>query len=256
MAKKQNDGGEIFVVKVEVGILEVCIKGVTPLIMNRMSEKVRQGLLLPKGKKNAAEKAGSAKHNPLVEYRDSAYKLHSPGNTLLYMPAGAFKRALASAAVDMPGAAKAQIGRLAHVAGAVSVPIYGVPQLRMAVVRSADQKRTPDVHTNAVLPEWACVVSFQYVMPILREQAIANLATAAGMYIGIGDGRSEKGILNFGQFELVSKDDADFKRIIKNGGRVAQEKAIESPGFFDDESADLFNWSQVELRRRGFAVAA
>ncbi len=253
-AKKQE--GEVFVLKVEVGLVEVCIKGNTPLIMNRMSEKVRQGLLLPRGKKNNAEKESTAKHDPLIEYRDSSYKLNVPGETLLYMPAGAFKRSIASAAVDMPGQARSQIGRLVHVAGGVSVSIYGVPQLRMAVVRSADQKRTPDIHTTAVLPEWACVVGFQYVMPILREQAIVNLASAAGMYIGIGDGRPEKGILNFGKFDLVSKDDAAFKRIIKTGGRAAQVKALESPGFFDEESGDLFNWSLVERRRRGFAVAA
>lgn len=251
---KAKDSGEVFVMKVEQGALDVCIKGASPLIINRMSEKAKRELLLPRGKKNAAEKASNAKHDPLTEYRASAYTLKS-GPTLLALLATAFKGALRTAALDMPGASKTQIGRLTYVTGDY-IGIYGVPQLFMSVTRSADQKKTPDIRTRCIVPQWACQITVNYVMPILREQAVVNLLAAAGMYIGVGDWRPEKGSGNFGQFSIVSPDDEEFQQIIKGGGRDAQSKALEDPSFYDDDTADLYNWAQTEMRRRGFKVAA
>lgn len=87
---------------------------------------------------------------------------------------------------------------------AEATDIYGVPRLYMAGVRSSDMKRTPDIRTRAILPEWACRVSVKYAMPALTHQAVANLLASGGMCSGIGDGRVEKGHLNFGLFRVAS----------------------------------------------------
>ena len=169
------------------------------------------------------------------------------------MLASSFKGALRSAALDIPGANKSQIGRLTYVNGEFT-PIYGVPKLFMSIVRSADMNRTPDVRTRAIVPEWACKLSVTYVQPLLRDQAVANLLAAAGISIGVGDWRPEKGAGAYGQFALVSADDADFVRICKTGGRAAQMAAMEDPDCHDEETAELLSWFDKEVKVRGFKI--
>lgn len=252
--KPKQEDTEVFVMEVKQGSIEFCVLGTSPLICNRMSEKVKRELLLPAGKKNSAEKAASAKHDPLEEYRASPYTLDD-GPTLIAVLASQFKGALRSAALDMPGAKKAQIGRLTYITGD-RIPVYGVPKLMMSVTRSADMNKTPDVRTRAILPQWACQVRVNFVTPILREPAVANLLAASGIYIGIGDWRPEKGSGNYGQFRLVSATDPEYRRIVKEGGRAAQQAALKDPEAYDDETRSLFEWSKTEAQRRGFKVAA
>lgn len=247
---------EVDVVRVERGSVTFAVLGRSPLICNAMSAKAKQELLLPKGRKNAAEKASSLKHDPLQEFRSSMYVARNDdAPTRIVMKATAFKGALMSAALDLPGSTKSQIGRLAYVVGD-EVPIYGTPQLMMSVTRSADMNKTPDVRTRAILPEWACYVTIEYITPILRDSAIINLFTAAGMTQGIGDWRVQKGSGNYGQFIPTSTDDKDFSRIVSSGGIEAQDAAIASPMTYDSETDELLSWFNVEAVKRGFKIAA
>lgn len=257
MAKSKNTAEEVSdILKVTTGTLECCILGTSPIILNRLSEKARHELLMPRGRKTSTEKATSLKHRPLDEYRASPYTLKSDQHaTFLAVLTTAFKSALRSAALDMPGAKKAQIGRLTYIAGEF-VGVYGVPKLFMAPVRSADINRTPDIRTRAIVPEWACRLQVTFVQPLIRAQAVANLLAAAGITIGIGDWRSEKGAGNYGQFQIVDANNADFKRIIKTGGRAEQIEAMEHPVCYDDETTELLSWFQDELSSRALRGVA
>ena len=232
------------------------ILGETPLIFNRMSEKAKRDLLFPKGKRKAVEKATTLKHDPLTEYRASPYiDRDSAAPTLLVLPATAFKGAMKSAALDSSGTTKAQIGRLAYVHGQ-NVAIYGVPQLLMSVVRSADMAKTPDIRTRAIVPRWACEITVGYVRPQLRRQLVANLLAAAGLYIGVGDWRQEKGSGSHGLFKIVTDDDAEWAVIAAEGGRAAQQQAISAPECYDADTAELYAWYMDEFdarQRKGVA---
>lgn len=244
------------ILTVSTGQFDCCIVGTSPLILNRMSQKAARELLMPKGRKTAIDKATSLKHVPLDEYRASAYVLKDEDSpTLLAHLATAFKGAIRSAALDMPGAKKSQIGRLTYIPGEF-VGIYGVPKLFMSIVRSADMNRTPDVRTRAIVPQWACRLRITFVQPLIRAQAVANLLAAAGITIGIGDWRSEKGSGNYGQFRIADKDDAEFKRIVKEGGRAAQAKALENPVCYDDETTELLSWFEEERAKRALKGVA
>ncbi len=243
---------EISIIEVQRNRIEFMVIGNSPLICNAMSSKVKQTLLLPPPKKNAADKAASLKHNPLEEFRSSMYYARNPdAATRIVVKATAFKGAMASAALDLPGSSKAQIGRLAYVEND-EIEIYGIPQLMMSVTRSADINKTPDVRTRAIIPEWAAFVAVNYTTPILREQAIVNLMVAAGITQGIGDWRVQKGSGNYGQFALVPANDKTHARIVKEGGKEAQDKAIQDPICYDSETEELISWYDVEVNRRGF----
>ena len=73
---------------------------------------------------------------------------------------------------------------------------------------------------------------------------------------GIGDWRTGKGSGTFGQFRIVEKGDAEYKHILKHGGRKAQKAALETPDFYDQESEELFGMMAVEAKRRGFKAVA
>lgn len=256
VTKKAADSGEIQIIEINTGTITVAVVGTTPLILNRLAEKAKHELLMPKGKKTSAEKASSLKHDPLAEFRASPTRLRdSDAPTLLALPSTAFKGAMRTAALDLPGAKKSQIGRLTYIPGEF-VGIYGVPEVFSTIVRSADMNRTPDVRTRCIVPKWAALLSITFVKPIMREQAIANLLAAAGITVGVGDFRPEKGAGNYGQFEVVGADDPRLIELMKTGGRDAQTAAMESPEAYDDDTEELLSWFDVEVRRRGFKVAA
>ncbi len=243
------------ILRVTQGSFDAYIVGTSPLVLNRMSEKAKRELLLPSGRKSAFDRQTTLKHRPVEEYRASAYRSKDPNSpTHLLLMATAFKGALRSVAVDMPNAKKAQIGRLAYVPGDY-VNIYGVPQLFMAIVRSADMNKTPDVRTRAIVPHWACKLTVSFVQPLMRAQALVNLLAAAGITIGVGDGRPEKGAMNYGQFRIAEADDPEFLSIIATGGREAQMAALETPVCYDDETAELLSWYDEEVARRELAGA-
>jgi hypothetical protein len=251
--RSDSDGeSELELTQLQRGRVTFYIIGKTPLIMNRMSQKVIQGLLAPSGPKTKAEKQGSIKHNPIAEFRASAHTMRDPeAPTLLAMPATAFKGALRDVAVDIPGAAKAQIGRLTYIHDEY-VPIYGVPQLVMSVVRNSDMNRTPDVRTRLIIPRWAAVVTITFQIPLLTGKQVRDLFAAAGEIIGVGDFRPQKGRGNYGQFVLTTP--AEIEPVMVEGGREAQQQAMEKPGFYDIDSEELFAWYGEEMARRGRAA--
>ena len=251
MKKSANKVNEVQIEKLGIGVASVWVKGMTPLIYNAMSAKVRGELLLPKGKKSAAEKATTLKHDPLAEYRASVYRrMGNVGETRLTFPATAFKNAAIGAVRHLDaGVTMVQMKQLIWVCGDI-VSVYGVPQLHMAVVRSADMNKTPDVRTRAILPEWCCRLRIQFVKPNLNETTLARLLEAGGLLNGVGDFRQEKGKGNYGQFEISSE--AECQDIISRGGMKAQDAALESPEFYDAETAELYGWYVEERKRRGW----
>lgn len=250
----------IEIIDVKKAEATLLIRGTTPLIINRMSEKARRELLMPKGRKTAAEKAANLKHNPLEEFRASPYICADENSpTYIAITAGTFKQAMMTAALDLPGARKAQIGRLVQVKEGTYrdlIPIYGEPQLLMSVTRSADMNRTPDIRSRCIIPNWAAQITISFVLPTLRETAIVNLLAAAGITAGVGDWRPQKGSGYYGQFEIASDDDADVRQIMQVWGRDAQRKAMESPVAYDNETDEMLTWFQTEAPRRGFEAVA
>lgn len=249
--KPKAESAEISILPISQGKVTFAIVGTTPLIFNRMAEKAKRTLLVGGGKKTAADKAANLKHNPVIEFRDSVTR--NKGDecvTRLAIPSPAFKSAMATAALDMPGAKKTEIGRLTWVDG-FQVDLYGIPQILLSVVRSADMARTPDIRSRAIVPAWACFVTVNFVQPKLNATVVANLMAAAGITAGVGDFRQEKGKGNYGQFRLADKGDKELAQIIKTGGRVAQDKALLDYKCYDDETEELLEFYSGEVVRLG-----
>jgi len=236
-------GIEIPVLKTER--VDLWVKGTSPIIPRAFADKAWKELLAP-ARKSRADREQSLKHEPLMEFRESMAKNKESGPTRLLLPAGAFKRSIVDVAPRLPGVNKTELSQLVWVEG-MDLDLYGVPELYMTMVRSADMNRTPDVRTRGVLREWCCKLTIKVVLPALNGEKVVQLLTYAGQLIGVGDWRRQKGG-NFGTFEVVSERDCS--ALTRNCGRAAQDAALKTPRFHDDQSEELFRWFYAEVGRR------
>jgi len=248
MAKATGILEAIEVTPLTVGRMTVWLRGITPIICNRLATKAKRTLLAGGGKKTKAEKEQTLKHDPMAEFQDSMTKRSGVGPTRILFPAPAVKGCMATAALETKGTNKTQIGRLAWIEG-YSIDLFGIPQLHMAPVRSADMNKTPDIRTRAILAEWCMPVTICFIKPQLSENTIVQLLSNGGLMCGIGDFRPEKGKGNFGQFQVVGADDC--KDIVQAGGMKQQDAALKTVTFFDDEAAELYAWWDEKMKKSG-----
>lgn len=249
MAGKTQETAEIVIQPLRRGVARLRIIGVTPLFQNRMSNKVTETLLVGGRKKTKVERL-EIKHQPFEEFRNSA-EIMTSGPTALGLRVVAVKAAMATAAIETAGLTKSSTQRLLFMPGDLT-PLYGTPQLRLDVVRSADINRTPDIRSRAFLPKWGAEIEIQYIVPQLSINAVVSLLCNAGMLIGVGDYRQEKGKGAFGSFRVIGDgtQDEEWDDLVANHGREAQEKALAEPKFADKDTADLMEFWRSEVSRR------
>lgn len=250
MAVKKAEAGTLQIDALKQGRVTLRMIGTTPLYFNAMSAKAKRTLLIGGGKKTAAEKK-DLKHDPEQEFRDSVYRQPS-GPTLLGFPAPGVKGAMATAALETPGVTKTSVQRLIFLPQQ-RINIWGKPLLKMDVVRSADMNKTPDVRTRAFLPRWCAEVDIAFVTPTLSVHSVVSLLSNAGVIVGVGDFRQEKGRGSYGTFAVAGDDLGDWSDYwaeVTAEGRAVQEAAMASPEFADEETADLMEMLQDERIKR------
>lgn len=248
MVTKTNDSLQIDALK--QGRVTLRMIGTTPLYFNAMSAKAKRTLLIGGGKKTTAEKK-ELKHDPEAEYRDSVYRLPS-GSTLLGFPAPGVKGAMATAALETPGVTKTSVQRLIFLPEQ-KIKVWGKPFLRCDVVRSADMNKTPDIRTRAFLPRWCAEVDIAFVTPTLSVHSVVSLLSNAGVIVGIGDFRQEKGRGSYGCFSVHGDDLGDWQETwdsITAEGRDMQQAAMDKPEAADDDTAELLAMLDDERARR------
>lgn len=247
--KKAEQETEITIPTLKQGTARLRIIGTTPLYQNRMANKAKETLLVGGRRKTAAERL-VVKHDPLAEYRASA-EMMPGGPTGLGLRVTAVKGAMCSAALETPGVTKTSAQRLLFMPGDLA-PLYGTPQLRMDVVRSADINRTPDVRSRVFIPHWGAEVEVRFIMPQFSISSVVALLVNAGMLIGVGDFRQEKGKGSFGAFRVIGEgqDDDEWNDLVKNHGRKPQLAALENPQYADKDTEDLMSFFAGEVKRR------
>ena len=239
---KQRDS-TITVPAIDQRTITVTVAGLSGLLFNRMSAKARRTLLVGGRRKTAAEKL-ELKHDPAREFVDSMHvDADADPEAAIFMPASAFKGAVAASAVDTPGVTKAAVQRLVYLP-AEFVPIRGIPLLRMDVVRSADMNRTPDIRTRAYMPAWSATFDIHFISPQLNADAVLALVRNAGAFIGVGDFRQEKGRGSFGRFEIAAAAP-------EWEGKAAQVRAIREPQCANRETVELMTEYDAEREKRG-----
>lgn len=250
MAIKKAEAGTLSIDPLKQGRVKLRLIGTTPMYMNSMSIKAKRSLLIGGGKKTAAEKK-DIKHDPEQEFRDSAHK-KSTGDTLLCFPAPGVKSAMATAALETAGVTKSSVQRLIFLPEQ-KIQVWGKPYLKMDVVRSADMNRTPDIRTRCYLPRWVAEVNIAYTMPTLSAHSIVSLLSNAGVVVGLGDFRQEKGRGSYGTFAVAGDDLGEWQDYwdeIVQEARDMQQAAMDNPEYADEDTIELMEIMREERERR------
>jgi hypothetical protein len=238
-----------------------------------MSQKVREGLLVGMRKKTAAERL-EIKHHPYDEFRGALEQMPDEGAppTFCAIRAASFKASFEAAALRVAGIKKTEVQALMRVRPLQPpfadykldpeyLPLWGIPALRMDIVRSADMNRTPDVRSRPCFKRWATEFEVEFVTPNFKAQSIAALVNNAGLYAGVGDYRLQKGG-TFGQFNIVEVDEVEFlnrsagelrkdwNEVVDTMGYQAQKAAFDDPKPYDDEAKQLLTFYEDEIVRR------
>lgn len=250
MAAKKTEPTTLHIDPLKRGRVTFNLIGTTPMYFNAMSVKAKRTLLIGGGRKTAAEKR-ELKHDPEREFRDSVHRMPD-GPTLLGFPAAAIKGAMMTAALETAGVTKTSVARLIFLPE-LKLRIWGKPFLKMDVVRSADMNKTPDIRTRAYLPRWAATIDVAYVTPSLSAHSIASLMTNAGLIVGLGDFRQERGRGAFGCFDVLGEDlgdrQAEWDELMAEG-REVQSLALDEAIPADEDTEDLLGFLSEERERR------
>lgn len=187
--------------KIKVETATVSVKGLSPLIMNRWSEKARKEMLDKQMKKTVKKDPKS----PEEQYEGSVYHLD---DDRLGFPADAFKKAMIRGAKQI-GLVMRDARTSFFVHGAYCtrddralVPITGEVKPREDMVRLNGQ--TADIRYRGQVVEWSADLHISYNASMTSFDQIVNMLHAAGYGVGVGEWRPEKDG-TFGRFEVVAQ---------------------------------------------------
>lgn len=184
---------EIVVPPIERGTMKLTIRGVSPLLSHKFSDKNKDEMLSKQMKQ--AKQAKAAK-DPEADYKESIYYTRDgkPG-----FPASGIKKACVEACSFIDGITKVQARGALFIKGDV-LPIRGDPTMHEAIVRL--NGRTADIRYRAEYPEgWEIDLEVLFNPRVISAESIVNLIENAGMSVGIGDWRPQKSG-SFGMFEV------------------------------------------------------
>lgn len=187
--------------KIKVETATITVKGLSPLIMHRWSEKARKEMLDKQMKKTVKKGAKS----PEEQYEASIYKLD---DGKLGFPADAFKKAMIRGAKQL-GLKMTDARTCFFVHGQYCtrddrelVPISGDIQPREDMVRL--NGATADIRFRGQVVGWSADLNISYNSSITSFDQIVNMLHAAGYGVGVGEWRPEKDG-TFGRFEVVAQ---------------------------------------------------
>lgn len=187
--------------RIKVETATVKVKGLSPLIMHRWSEKARKEMLDKQMKKTVKKEAKS----PEEQYEASVYRLD---DGRIGFPADAFKKAMIRGAKQI-GLVMTDARTSFFVHGEYCtrddrelVPLSGEVTPREDMVRL--QGSTSDIRFRGQVVNWEAELHISYNSAITSFDHIVNMLHAAGYGVGVGEWRPERDG-TFGRFEVVTQ---------------------------------------------------
>ena len=190
----------ITIPKIEIEVVKFRVRGITPLIVSKFSEKAKQ-MMLDKQMKKAS--AGKEAKDPQKQYEESLYRF--PDGKRTGFPAVGFKAAMVRAGKQLGMVMTDLRGRF-HVMADENdlVEIKGEPHIREDMVRLATG--VADIRFRGEYsPGWEVEIEIQFFKNAISIEQLAQLVVLAGFSCGIGEWRPERSNSgSFGLFELVT----------------------------------------------------
>lgn len=203
MATTKKETEIITIPAIDIRNATITLKGDSPLIVHKWSEKAKK-MMLDKQMKLATTKGHDAK-DPFADFVDTIYFLSGKPESAT---PEAFEEALSNGArfgfpsVGVKASAVSAGFRSGVTKNIVSmngafhideeyVEIKGVPQIREDMVRV--DMGIADIRYRAEFPEWSTSFVVKYNAGVISLAQLCNLFNLGGFAVGIGEWRPEKG---------------------------------------------------------------
>ena len=215
MVASKGDKEIIEVAAPDIQVVSYKIRGLTPYVSNRFSQKARQEIQ----DKQEAGSAGKSTRKREPKDFDALYRMsmHRFADGGYGIPAAGFKRAM----VDACALAQTQKTKARMAMDIVSdglevedeLPLVriakGEPHKHIAYVRLNDIAGTIDIRARAMFDAgWEAVLRVEFDKSALTLQSITNMLVRAGLQVGIGEGRplSKRSCgMGWGKFEVLNE---------------------------------------------------
>ena len=203
-------------------VVEIPIRGTSPLVMNKFSEKARRQIMDTQEKGSQAR--GKVKREP--KDFDAAYRgaMHVSKENWHGIPASAFRNAAISACRTV--GYKMTHAKLAFFIladgyeaddGTPLVRIYGEPHKHIGYARN--DNGSVDIRARPMFDEWTATVRVRFDADMFSDTDVVNLIMRIGMQVGLLEGRPDSknsAGLGWGMFEIIQESE-------KGGARDAAE---------------------------------
>ena len=203
MAGVKKETEVITIPAIDIRNATITLKGDSPLIVHKWSEKAKK-MMLDKQMKVATSQGHDAK-DPFADFVGTIYFLSGKPES---PTPEAFEEALSNGArfgfpsVGVKASAVSAGFRAGVTKNLVSmngafhideeyVEIKGVPQIREDMVRVG--MGTADIRYRAEFPEWSTTFTVKYNAGVISLAQLCNLFNLGGFAVGIGEWRPEKG---------------------------------------------------------------
>lgn len=185
--------GKVKLHNIEINNIVVTVKGSTPLICDRFSEKAKGQI---EGKQQKKGDMGKGARDPEAEFKNALY-VKDDGN--YGFPAIAFKKAMVRAAKFTDDAMTDMRGAF-HVIGDL-LPIRSEDEPSMRSDRVNIGRGTTSIAYRAQFKDWEMDIPIRYNAKFISAEKIINLLQLAGFAVGVGAWRPQNDG-QFGMFEV------------------------------------------------------
>lgn len=175
-------------------IIKIELKGLTPLLMQKQSERVVQEI-----ENIRIGKTIEKDRRPEIEKIDEKIHYTKEGN--IGFPASGFAKGIRGVAQYFEGLNGTKVGGAIRVLGDI-VPInYKKRETNKSIGPDSGRTRAPHWIIRPEFIDWYCTLEVEFDANIITPEQIVNLTNAAGFHRGIGSWRPEKGG-TYGQYEV------------------------------------------------------
>jgi len=208
MAEKKQQESAVIISPPNFKIIELNIKGDSPFVQLKFSEKTKNQLLEKMATEGKAKKQKSAR-NYDEEFLQAMYEAEKGWRGI---PASSFRNAIISACRTV--GFKMTLAKLSIFIeadgfdkhdGTPLIKIEGKPEMVQHAVRNATG--VVDFRTRAMWKSWSAKVRIRYDADQFNQTDVVNLLMRVGAQVGIGEGRpdgKQSAGMGWGLFSIVN----------------------------------------------------
>jgi hypothetical protein len=218
----ESDSTRLTINKLDLRHFEVTVRGTSPLLVHKWSEKAKRQMLEGMQKTTRTGKAKKERdiRDPEADFNGARYRIDKDTDGF---PSVSFKAACAIAARDLMDIKRTLVFQSFHIIN--GVPAKGVPGGKLLPITCSQIEQREDLvrvgmgkadlRYRPEYTDWSTTLRIQYNAAMISVEEICNLLNAAGFGVGVGEMRPGKTGFSNGTFEVDFDSIKVFNKVSK-----------------------------------------